>query len=251
MSEEQGVVKPRPHKTAAPRWMQVASILEERINTGLARDGRELSDIALANEFNVSTAVVRQAVGRLVEQGLLTRQRGKGTFVTQQPLQGGLKALGNFDAWHLVGREVEIEILELRLVGASIPIAAGLGVPAGETVTYLKRLRLADGVPVALDHRYVPADLMNGIERAHFREEALWRVLTKRKGVKVKEAIFTIRAAGAAQDAADALEVPLQSPVLHHESQVFDIDGRVIILGSTFYHPDRFVYQTSVQAVKV
>ncbi|HEV8502444.1 MAG TPA: UTRA domain-containing protein, partial [Casimicrobiaceae bacterium] len=127
----------------------------------------------------------------------------------------------------------------------------GLGVPVGETVTYLKRLRLADRAPVALDHRYIPADLMKGIELPHFREEALWRLLSKHKGVNVKEAIFTIKAAGATQDTADALQVPLGSPVLHHESQVFDVNGRVVILGSTLYHPDRFVYQTSVQAARI
>jgi len=245
MSEDSLVLK-EPMK-AERRWITVASILRERIAKGDIRDGRDLSDIGLANEFQVSTAVVRQAVTQLVEEGLLTRQRGKGTFINKEPLEGGLK-LESFDAWNLQGHTISVELLEARNVVANITVAAGLGVQVGQPAFYLKRLRCADGLPVALDYRYIPADLATGIDHHEFQEEAIWRVLQRTRGVQMMESMRTIKASAATQEAADILDVPPGSPVLHHEVQVLDTTGRVTILGTTVYHPDRFVYRTMVKA---
>lgn len=232
---------------AEPRWVGLAAILRERISQGQIQNVRDLSDIGLANEFKVSTAVVRQAVTQLVEEGLLTRERGKGTFINKEPLEGGLK-LESFDAWNLQGHTINVELLEARTMAANIAVAAGLGIEVGRPAFYLKRLRSADGLPVALDYRYIPADLVAGIDHVEFQEEAIWRVLQRMKGVQVMESMRTIKASGASQEAADILGVAPGSPVLHHEVQVVDTTSRVTILGTTVYHPDRFVYRTMVKA---
>jgi GntR family transcriptional regulator len=234
-------------KKTAPLWVHVADTLRARIENG--NDSRGLSDIALSNEFNVSTVVIRQAVKQLVDEGLLVRQRGKGTFVTKEPLHGGLNAVESFfDEWQLQGRSVRVELLDHRMVTASITVAAGLGVKPGEMVAYLRRLRLADDLPVAVDYRYMPTDLVEGVAEKDYLEEAIWRVLLRHKNVDVKESLITIKAAAANFEVAQCLGIEVGAPVLDHEVQVIDANGRVIILGSSLYHAERFVYTTVAKA---
>lgn len=229
-----------------PLWVRIADVLRRQIQDG---DGeRNLSDVALANEFKVSTTVVRQAVRQLVDEGLLIRRRGRGTFLANAPLHGGLDALECFvDEWRLQGHNVRIELIDRQLVAASITVAAGLEVRPGEMVTYLRRLRYADELPVAMDYRHMPAGLVEGIPDEEFLQESIWRVLRRYKNVDPSETRITIKATAASQEVASFLGIEAGSPVLDHEVQVIDQYDRVMILGSSLYHPDRFVYSTNVR----
>lgn len=229
-----------------PRWVTIADALRTRIEKD--GDDRGLSDIALANEFKVSTVVVRQAVQQLVQEGLLVRRRGKGTFLAEAPLRGALDTLECFvDEWKLQGHSVRLEVLDRRVIAANMTVAAGLGVSPGEMVTYLVRLRFADNMPVAVDYRYLPLELAEGIPNEEFLQESIWRVLRRSKNADPGETRITIKAAAATSEVARYLEVEIGSPVLDHEVQVVSDRGQVMILGSSFYHPERFVYSTKVQ----
>jgi len=246
-AEQKEAKEAKESKKAQPLWVGVADTLRKRIESG--NDSKGLSDIALSNEFNVSTVVIRQAVSQLVEEGLLVRQRGKGTFVTKEPLHGGFNAVNPFfDEWQLQGRQVRVEILDNRLVVASMTVAAGLGVRPGEMVAYLRRLRFADDLPVAVDYRYMPRDLVEDIGESDFQQGAIWQVLRRHKNVEVAESVITIKAAAANAEVAQYLGVEIGAPVLDHEVQVIDLRGRVIILGSSLYHAERFVYTTVAKA---
>lgn len=236
----------RSDTSAQPLWVNVADRLRSRIQKGGA--DLNLSDVALSNEFKVSTLVVRQALRQLVQEGLLVRRRGKGTFLANEPLHGGLDALECFvDEWQLQGHSVRVELIDRRMVAANMTIAAGMGIEPGEIVAYLRRLRFADDLPVAVDYRHMPADLVEGIPQEDFLHESIWRVFRRHKNVDPAETRTTIKAAGATAEVARYLEIEAGSPVLDHEVQVLDGRGRVMILGSSFYHPDRFVYTTKLK----
>jgi len=134
------------------------------------------------------------------------------------------------------------------LVAANMTVAEGLGVRPGEIVAYLRRLRLADDLPVAMDYRYMRAELVAGIPDEDFLQESIWRVLRRHKNVTPGESRVTLKATGASQEVAHYLGGQVGAPVLDHEVQVLDPRGRVLILGSSLYHADRFVYSTKVKA---
>jgi GntR family transcriptional regulator len=233
-----------------PLWVNIADVLRRRIERG--SEDQDFSDVALASEFKVSTVVVRQAVQQLVQEGLLVRRRGKGTFLANEPLRGGLDALQCFvDEWSLQGHSVRMELIDRRLVAANMTVAAGLGVRPGEIVAYLRRLRLADDLPVAMDYRYMQAELVSGIPDEDFLQESIWRVLRRHKNVMPGESRVTLKAAAATQEVAHYLGVPVGAPVLDHEVQVLDPRGRVLILGSSLYHADRFVYSIKVKEPRI
>lgn len=251
MARQQARVKHDRDENGAivPLWVNVADTLRRRIHNGSdGSDGSDFSDVALSSEFKVSTVVVRQAVQQLVQEGLLIRRRGKGTFLANKPVQGGLDRLPRFvDEWGLQGHRVSIKLIDRRLVAANITVAAGLGIQPGETVCYLRRLRIADDLPVAMDYRYIPADLVADIPDEDFLHEAIWENLRRHKNVTAAESRVIIKAAGASAEVAQHLEVDVGAPVLDYEVQVVDTQGRVVILGTTFYHADRFVYSTKIK----
>ena len=93
--------------------------------------------------------------------------------------------------------------------------------------------------------------MVSGIPDEDFLQESIWRVILRHKNVTPGESRVTLKATGASQEVAHYLDVPVGAPVLDHEVQVLDSRGRVLILGSSLYHADRFVYAINVKEPRV
>ena len=229
-----------------PRWAQIAAILRQRV----AQQGDHisgLSDQALAREFGVSPLTVRQAVQALVNDGLVVRQRGRGTFVVPKPMRGSLDHLEAFmQEWRVQGGAVRIEILERSVVAASIPVAGALECRPGQPVGYLRRLRYSDDRPVAIDYRYIPADLNELLDNTDLEHEAIWETLERKLGLSPRQTNTTIKASVATSQEARLLELPAGSPVLNRGLQLLVTGDRAAVAGHSIYHPDRFIYATTI-----
>ncbi len=233
-----------------PRWAQISAILRQRVTEQGDRI-TGLSDQALAREFGVSPLTVRQAVQALVNDGLLTRQRGRGTFVVPKPMRGSLDHLEAFmQEWRVQGGAVRIEILERSVMAASIPVAAALDGRAGQPVGFLRRLRYSNDRPVAIDYRYIPADLDEQLDNADLEHEAIWEALERKLGLSARQSNTTIRASTATPQEARLLELPAGSPVLNRGLQLLVDGNRIALAGHSIYHPDRFVYATTISMTR-
>lgn len=233
--------------SAMPRWAQIARILRQRVaehGPGLTT----MSDQSLAREFGVSPLTVRQAVQDLVRHGLVTRHRGKGTFVVAKPPQGSVDHLDAFmSEWRITGRDVRIDVLERSRQAASIPTAATLQVKPGELVAFLHRRRCADGDAVGVDYRYFPIELDERLDDADVQHETIWEVLENKLAMYNLHANVTIRATAAREEDARLLDIALGSPVLDRGFQIVSATGRPILVGHSIYHPDRFIHATTVR----
>ena len=233
-----------------PRWAQISAILRQRVSEHGDRI-TGLSDKALAHEFGVSPLTVRQAVQALVSDGLLTRQRGRGTFVVPKPMRGSLDQLEAFmQEWQVQGGAVRIEILERAVVAASIPVAAGLDGRAGQPVGFLRRLRYSNDRPVAIDYRYIPVDLYEQLDNVDLEHEAIWETLERKLGLSARQSNTTIKASTATTQEARLLELPVGSPVLNRGLQLLVDGNRAVLAGHSIYHPDRFVYATTISMTR-
>ena len=233
-----------------PRWAQISAILRQRVTEHGDRI-TGLSDQALAHEFGVSPLTVRQAVQALVNDGLLTRRRGRGTFVVPNPMRGSLDQLEAFmQEWSVQGGAVRIEILERSVVAASIPVAAALDSRAGQPVGFLRRLRYSNDRPVALDYRYIAADLDKQLDNIDLEHEAIWETLERKLGLSARQSNTTIKASTATPQEAGLLDLPLGSPVLNRGLQLLVDGNRVALAGHSIYHPDRFVYATTMKMTR-
>lgn len=189
---------------------------------------------------------VRQAVQQLVNEGLLIRQRGRGTIVAPKPLRGSPHAMERLlEDWRLQGRDCRADILERSVVDADQRTASILGIPAGTKVAYVRRLRFVDGSPIALDNRYLAPDLCEHFTNRDLAEKPIFTLLREKLDLPVTHATFTIRAATADDDEARLLLIRKGSPILDREVDVVGSDGRVFMTGNSLYHPDRFIFVTT------
>ncbi|MBF4163359.1 GntR family transcriptional regulator [Nocardioides sp. CBS4Y-1] len=230
-----------------PMYSQVAERLEEAIRTGvIPAGGRIESEIAIAERLRLSRPTIRRAIQDLVDKGLLVRRRGIGTQVVSGRVTRAVELTSLFDDLDAAGARPRTDLLLHEAIQAADDVAHELGLQAGAPVLHVRRVRYADGAPVAVLENWLPGDLADLTEEA-LRERGLYQLLRAR-GVGIRIAHQTIAARGCAGDEADLLGLPARAPVLSVERVTHDHTGRTIELGRHCYHPDRYRFSTTLVA---
>lgn len=156
--------------TPVPLHYQVSEALRGEIAQGRYKPGDLLPpETAIARELGLARATVRQAIARLVSEGLLTRRRGVGTAVARPELEQPLSGLYTFAGLASEsGQSLTTQVLAAERSPAPDAAAEHLHLRAGTDPTLqLERLRLLDGTPFALEQIVLPADLFPALlERA-------------------------------------------------------------------------------------
>lgn len=140
-----------------PLYMQIEEELRGAISNGeLGPLARVPSEAELSAQFSVSRMTARKALDRLVGDGLLFRQPGKGTFVATAKIQHGPSQQLSFSAaMEAIGRVVATRVLEAGLVGAPSNVAQKLRLAHQSPVVFMRRLRSVDGTPAAIHVAYL------------------------------------------------------------------------------------------------
>lgn len=168
-----------------PLWAQVLEDLRRRLDSD-EFSTRFPTDAELMAEYSVSRHTVRDAVRRLQDEGLLSRERGRGTFVRAHAVEqswGPGVAYSVFRSVESQGFEQRSEVLDLAEV-TDPAVAERLGLAAGEGLIRLERTRLIDGRPLAHDVVWLPAGLARPLLHVDFTHTALYDELAARCGVR-------------------------------------------------------------------
>jgi GntR family transcriptional regulator len=195
---------------------------------------RELSEI-----LDVSRTTLRRAIAALVEEGVLVHRHGAGTFVRRSPphVEQALSRLTSFtEDMHLRGLTASSRLIEH---GAFLPTpeeAMMLDISVSETVFRLSRLRLADGVPMAIDYATVPLRFLGDEEPVL---DSLYAALDAR-GFRPVRALQRLRAVVIGPADAALLEIPEGSPALDIQRVAYVADGRRVEFTRSFYRSDTY-----------
>jgi GntR family transcriptional regulator len=168
-----------------PLWAQVLSDLRMKMSMGEFRE-RFPTDDELAAAYGVSRQTVREAVRRLQGEGLVERQRGRGTTVAEPVLEQPLRAL--YSLAHTVshhGLTERNEILAAERRTAPDDVAEALGLREGDDVVFLERLRFADEEPLSLERSWLPWSTARGILHADLEHGPLYDALADACGLRV------------------------------------------------------------------
>lgn len=217
----------------------VLSLIENtRPGTGLA------SERELAQQLGVSRPTVRAALDDLTRDGLLVRQRGRGTFTSPhkvtQELAAGLAvppAEGNWTSW----------VVTFDVAPALPPTAARLELEPGEPVLRVTRVRLVEGEPIAIERLELPASIVPGLEPADLESGNFYQLLRTRFGVSVHEAVQSIEPSFTNPEQAELLDVPVYTPLLQIERTTRDVTGRIVELTRSVYRGDRYRITSSLR----
>lgn len=169
-------------RSPMPLWAQLLDDLRRRLAAG-EFDERFPTDRELIEQYAASRHTVRHAVGRLCDEGLIERERGRGSFLTHRAIEQPLGMLYSLFR-SLEDRGIEQRSIVLALEERRDAEAAGmLGLDPDTPLVHLHRIRLADGEPLAVDRSWLPADVARPVLAADFERTALYAELAARCGV--------------------------------------------------------------------
>jgi GntR family transcriptional regulator len=222
-----------------PRYRRIEQVLRERIAT--LRPGDRLpSDAELQAEFGVSRMTARNAMQQLLDEGLIAREPGRGSFVVEPPTHRRSDRLMTFSReMRRRGLEPSSEVLERSLRPATETEAAALGLPAGAAVVHVRRVRCADGRPMAIETAILVGATASVVLDTDLEHGSLHESLG-RAGFALRRGSGTIEAAAATEDDAARLGIPVGSPLLVERRVIADGHGRRIEATESRYPGDRY-----------
>lgn len=237
---------PPPRFTGVlPLWYQLAQSLRAAI-LGLDRDAalRLPTEAQLARHYGVSLATVRQALGSLAAEGLISRHRRRGTFVNPGALRTrALRVLGSADAVMAQQSSDEVRVLgRTRVPPGALPARLG---PAGEAVL-IRRLRLDDGVPVSYAENYLRPEHADRVSDMALERSPVTRILRDELSLPLTRIDNEVSARAAPAEVAALLQIDALSPVLVSENVTYAAGGTPVDVARIHYRGDLFTFAISL-----
>jgi GntR family transcriptional regulator len=219
-----------------PRYYEIEQELRRRLAS--LRPGDPMpSDTELTEEFRVSRMTARNAMQRLVQEGIVQRVPGRGSFVSQQPVHRQAGSLISFsDEMRRQGRRPSSRLLRRGLRAGSVEEAAELEVPE---VVELVRLRLADGEPIAIESSVFAAALGDVLLSADLEQGSLFDALVGAGHVPTAGRA-SLGAGGATEFDAEHLQLVEGAPLLVERRLILDQRGRALERTESRYAAERY-----------
>lgn len=239
------------------KYHQIYLVLREQIVEGQHAKGVP-PETELARHFGVGRVTVRRALEQLVQEGLIVRSAGRGTFPkprasartsASHPVQAQPTRLaGLMENIVSASRSTTVKVLDWRTVTASDAVARALEVPVGTPVRKAVRCRSLREGPLSHITTYMPLELAKGITRRHLSAKPLLQLLQE-SGVELGRAQQTISARQADAQVARELGVSIGSALLLVKRLVRDANERPVQFLEGLYVPDRYEYQMEVSRI--
>lgn len=225
--------------TFVPRYHEIELALRRRL--AKLQPGESLpSDAQLCEEFGVSRMTARHAMNRLAQEGLVFRVPGRGTFVAEAPTHRRANRLLSFsNEMRRQGRVPSSRVLELAVRPPTPEEARRLQLRNGEQIVWLRRVRLGDGEPIAVEATRLAPRTSEAVLAADLTSESLHAVLM-RAGYPPTRGRATITAESASADDARWLKVRLGGALLVESRVILDHRGRPLEFTESRYPAERY-----------
>lgn len=235
-----------------PLYYQLEKILREKIERGEFGPNDKLpTEEELARSYRVSKITVRHALSVLVNEGLLYRQRGKGTYVSSGEQKiSPLRLEGSADDLIAQGLAAQVDVLEKTLVRAGTRVAEFLQIPVGSEVVRFKRVRKEKGIVFSYVINHILAEIGEQVDPQDLTTLTMLQALDQKVGVPLGRIQQILQARLADMDISQHLGVSLQDPVLHVETDVYFDNGQPLEIVDTFYRADLFRYTIELHRAK-
>jgi GntR family transcriptional regulator len=218
-----------------PYYHQLLEIIKLKIKDGTWAPGDRIpSEAELCDTYGVSRTVVRQALRELESESIITRRKGKGTFVAKPKISEGLiqKLTGFYQDMTEHGLEPGTKVLFQQIVPANQKIARYLDVPIGTDIVDIKRLRFIHDEPIQLVTTYIPRHLSPDLVDVELSNRSLYAYLETENGIKIARGIRYIEAVLANKEEAELLEIDEGDPLIMLDSVSYTETGQAI----EYYH---------------
>jgi GntR family transcriptional regulator len=225
---------------------ELRALLRELIAN--ARPGDRLpSERALSLRWNAARMTVRHATDALIEEGLVVRRRGSGTYVLPSPVVHFLGMTSFTQDMHDRGLVPSSRLLSFGVEQADPAVAERLRVEVRQAVHRFTRLRLGSGEPMAIETVSIRSELVPGLEPADL-DGSLYELLSSRYGLVPGSADVTIEPLLPDDETRRLLGITTQQATLFMRMTDADSDGAVMMIADCIYRGDRYQLSAHVPA---
>ncbi|MBI2158156.1 MAG: GntR family transcriptional regulator [Candidatus Rokubacteria bacterium] len=229
------------YRSGIPRYLQIA----DAIRHDLRGEGERIpSEHALCDKFTVSRPTIRQALDVLVQEGLLYRHAGRGTFST--PAAGGdrkLRVIGSVGDMMALGDETWFKLASREVVTLSANIAQALKLPPRSSAYRIVGVRLGESGPFQHVTAFVPLTIGTALSDEDLSKTSLIGAIERLTGVQIKLMEQVVDAALAPRHVAELLEIRPRSPLLLFERTYFAASGEPVEHAVTYQIGRRYPYR--------
>ena len=228
--------------SSIPLYQQIQNTLLEGIRSGEYAPGTQiLSELELADRYDVSRMTARKAIEALVAKGVLYRQRGKGTYVAENVVSYALSSMLSFSqTLKAQGYTVKTKVLMKEILPAPFDVATRLQLDNNTPMIIIRRLRYIGSTPCAIHASYFDQRVFAPIMSIDLSVESLLDAVQKMTGVRVAYSNETVEADLATNEEAQLLAIPANSPVLRVEGLAYSENGQPARFIRAVYRGDMF-----------
>jgi len=236
--------------TRVPFYAQIADRIRAKVQGGDWLPGEQIPpETELCEQYQVSRITVRRAIAELVQEGFLVRYAGRGTFVAEPRLEHRISHLTSFTQ-DMEGRGMRpgARVLKFEVLDPPPNLHWAFAPRAVKKVILLRRLRLADGEPVALENSYLLWDLCAPLLEDDLRDASLYAALIRKCKIIPSRAIQQWTAIACPKEEARLLGIAKGQPVLHIYRTTFSQDDLPFEWVESYYRGDKYSFQAELQS---
>ncbi|WP_233711237.1 GntR family transcriptional regulator [Lederbergia citrisecunda] len=236
------------HSSVVPLYHQLKELLKEAIEKEGGKPGDKMpSENELCAQYNISRNTAKKAIEDLVQEGVLKRVKGKGTFIAKPKLE---QSLSGFYSFSKVMQESGIEskdiIIDLKVVEPTTKVMRVLQLLHGDKVIELKRLRCANKEPIIFETSYIPEHFVSRISTEDIQNSSLYDVMEKTFGIIVAKAKEVFEPILIQEYESKYLEVKEGYPALLLERIAFDTSENPVEFCHSVVRGDRCRFYTEL-----
>lgn len=228
------------------RYSQIAEYYRNLIENKSLLSGEKMpTEEQICALFQVSRITVRQAMSELVQAGYIERVQGKGTYVKAKKTNMQLNHLQGFsEEMRAIDKTATSQLLEADIVRCEMQVAERLGLEMDARVISIKRLRLADGEPMAVEHVHIPFYLCPDLLQKDLNG-SLYHLLDE-YGLQVHRASQDISAGFSPRSVCELLQIKQTTPTLNIERVTYLENGMALEYVQSAYRSDRYTFHVEM-----
>lgn len=224
-----------------PVYYQLKEMIKEKITKGTWQVGQCIaSERELTEAYGVSRMTVRQALGELVQEGLLVREKGKGTFVCEPKVKQE-DMMSFSDIIKKAGRSLTTKVLDFEVINTPDELADTFEV---EKIYKINRLRLVDGEAVANEVVYIPCEYCGFVTKEDL-EGSLFKLLEE-KGYVIESTESALAAVIMDEELKTLFNVDKQVPLLRSHNAALNSEDEIIYVEDAIYRSDKYVLEINI-----
>lgn len=228
---------------SSPIYIQIHNDIKRAIEAGKWAVGDRIpSERELSRNFDVSRMTLRQAIQTLVDEGILERQVGSGTYVANQKVQEKMSGVTSFtDLMLTQGKQPTSKTISYHVMNPSLSEAEKLKLNEDDQVLRMERIRYGDDVPICFEVATVPEKLVDGLSKKEVTS-SLYRAFEDKKQLSPGKAQQTVSAMSASERIAEYLSIKRGDAILRLRQVTYLQDGTPFEYVRTQYVGERFEF---------